>query len=427
MSPDTAPPASELEDLTELLYLIPTGVVQIDAAGKIGFINPLAVQLLMPVIRPGDKLANLFDSLARVAPDLRQIVRDFGEERGNILQDHQIVVSHGGPGQAGLIVYAISLVKLDEARIMVSLQDVSESARRERLIRQQDAWINAVLLGVSDYAVTLLDAFGRITHWNEGLQRLCGLAEADALGRPCSVLFSADACSDDRLQDRLQEASQGGLSLDEGWMLRADGDRFWGHSVITPCAPGAPLAGYALVIRNITDHRQSMNTLLKAATRDQLTELANRRSFFDALALEVMRYQRRPRPLSLLTIDIDHLAQINERHGEPAGDAVIRDLARILASSVRDFDVVARTGGEAFGVLLPSTVPDAAHTVAERIRSLVEQGMVNAAGVSIRYTVSIGIAGMQPHFAGAAPLVEAAERALSTAKRAGRNRVCMMG
>ena len=418
-------PAAELEELTELLYLTPTGIAQIDGTGTISFINPLAIQLLMPVVRPGNPLSNLFDALSGVAPDLRQIVRDFKGEQGDILRDHRMAISAGTAPQSQPVVYAISLVKLDEARIMVSLQDISESVRRERLIRQQETWINAVLMGVTEYAVTLLDAGGRVIHWNEGLRRLTGFGEPELLGRSGAVLFGHDAVAEDRLQDRLHEALANGLSLGEGWMAKSGGDRFWGHSVIMPGAPGMQPDGYAMVIRNINDHRQSMDSLLRAATCDQLTDLANRRSFFDALELEVSRYQRRPRPLSLLMIDIDHFKQINDTYGHPAGDAVIRDLARVLSASVRDFDVVARIGGEEFAVLLPSTLPEDAHAVAERIRQMAGRSGVEAGSATIAYTISVGIAAMDKIFSGSAALVEAADRALYAAKRAGRNRVCL--
>lgn len=425
MTADPVLLAAELEALTELLYVTPTGVAQIDASGKIGFINPLAVQLLMPLVRSGDDLCNLFESLSPVAPDLRQAVQDFKGEHGDILRDARIVVSAGSLRHPDVIVYAISLVKLDEARIMVSLQDISESVHRERLLRQQEAWINAVMLGITDHAIILLDLQGAIIHWNEGAQRLTGFASSEVLGRPCALLFAPDVALNDRLLDRLQESSMNGLSLDECRMTKADGTHYLGHSVIIPVAPGLTPDGYAMVIRNITNQRQSMSSLLHAATRDQLTDLANRRSFFEALEIEVTRYRRRSRQLSLLLIDIDRFKQINDAHGHPVGDAVIRDLARVMSTSVREFDGVGRIGGEEFAVLLPSTAPEAAHAVAERIRQMVEQREVEAGGVSVPYTISIGIAAMHRDFAGPASLVEAADRALYAAKRAGRNRVCM--
>lgn len=425
MKPAAAELATELEELTELLYLIPVGIAQIDAAGTISFINPLAVQLLMPVVRSGNPLSNLFDALAAVAPDLRTIVSGFDHEQGDILRDYRIMVSAGTALWSDPVVYAISLVKLDAARIMVALQDISESVRRERMIQQQEAWINAVLQGVTDHAITLLDAQGRVSQWNEGLRRLAGFDEGQVVGRSCALLFSGDAVLQDRLQDRLHEASADGLSLDEGWMARADGSRFWGHTVIMPRAPGLQSDGFAMVIRNVTDQRQSTESLLRTANCDQLTGLANRRSFFDALELEVTRYQRRPRPLSLLLIDIDRFGQINANHGPAAGDAVIRDLVGVLSASVRDVDIVARIGGEKFAVLLPSTAPDAAHTVAERILQAAALRTVDHDGAGIAYTVSGGIAAMDKLFTGSATLFEAADRALCAAKRAGRNRICV--
>lgn len=417
--------SAELEELTELLYVTPTGVAQIDRDGAIRFINPQAVRLLMQIGRKGDQLDNLFDTLEPVAPDLRLVVQAFDKENGDILRDQHLVVSSGTSAGGAPMVYSLTLQQLDTARIMVALHDVSESVRREHLIRRQDSWINAVLAGVNDYAITLLDAHGHVLHWNAGIQQLTGYRETDVLGQFCTRFFAADDGIDERLRARLREASVTGVSLDEGWMLTASGARFWGHSVIMPCAPGAPHEAYALVIRNVSDQRQAMDALLQAATRDQLTGLANRRSFFDALELELMRFKLRPRPVSLLLVDIDQLARINTSHGQSGGDAVLRDLARILSGSVREFDLVARIGGQEFGILLPATTLDAAHAVAERVRELVVEGLASSAGTEVRYTVSVGVAEMISEFSGSASLLQAAQRALGAAKRAGRNRVCV--
>ncbi len=86
------------------------------------------------------------------------------------------------------------------------------------------------------------------------------------LGRPCTLLFAPGSGLVDGLPDRLQESSTNGLSLDECKMIKADGTDFCGHSVIIPVAPGLAPDGYAMVIRNITNQRQSMNSLLHAAT-----------------------------------------------------------------------------------------------------------------------------------------------------------------
>ncbi len=253
MTPDTRPPSTELEDLTELLYLMPTGLVQTDAAGAISFINPLAVQLLMPLVRQGDDLSNLFDALERVAPDLRRIVRDFAAERGHILRDYRIVVSPVGQPLAALVVYAITLVRVEQDRIMVSLQDVSESARLEQLARRQEGRAGAGPLCVNDYAVTLLDEQGRVAQWNDGVRRLTGLTEDRVLGRSCTLFFEAGTVPESQLQERLQEAARCGLSLSAGWVVRAGGERIPVHSVITPCAPGQPQAAYVLVLRDIAE------------------------------------------------------------------------------------------------------------------------------------------------------------------------------
>ena len=111
--------------------------------------------------------------------------------------------------------------------------------------------------------------------------------------------------------------------------------------------------------------------LAQLAVTDGLTGLYNHRHFHERLALEVERSQRSGLPLSLLMLDVDHFKQFNDTFGHPAGDEVLRQLARVLADTRRANDVVARYGGEEFAVILVDTAKFTAAKVAERVRERV--------------------------------------------------------
>ena len=111
--------------------------------------------------------------------------------------------------------------------------------------------------------------------------------------------------------------------------------------------------------------------LAQLAVTDGLTGLYNHRHFHERLALEVERSQRSGLPLSLLMLDVDHFKQFNDTFGHPAGDEVLRQLARVLADARRANDVVARYGGEEFAVILVDTAKFTAAKVAERVRERV--------------------------------------------------------
>ncbi len=166
--------------------------------------------------------------------------------------------------------------------------------------------------------------------------------------------------------------------------------------------------------------------LAQLAVTDGLTGLYNHRHFHERLTLEVERSQRSGLPLSLLMLDVDHFKQFNDTYGHPAGDEVLRQLARVLGDARRANDVVARYGGEEFAVILVDTGKFTAAKVAERVRErVVANDFSDAAPRAGRLSVSIGVATCPDDGTDAEALVRAADTALYTAKRAGRNRVVL--
>ncbi len=161
--------------------------------------------------------------------------------------------------------------------------------------------------------------------------------------------------------------------------------------------------------------------LAQMASTDDLTELANRRRFTEALRMELARTRREGSPLALLLVDIDHLKRINDTHGHPAGDAAICHVASMLKKARRETDVAARLGGEEFAILLPATDVAGAITVAESIRSRLAATESDANSFSL--TVSIGVASSPEDGLEEEELIRMADRRLYAAKSSGRNKV----
>lgn len=164
--------------------------------------------------------------------------------------------------------------------------------------------------------------------------------------------------------------------------------------------------------------------MFESASRDALTGLFNRGHFLERLTTEVAYARRHAASLALMLFDVDHFKQINDTHGHPAGDRVLRDLASRVAPVVRRDDVFARHGGEEFAILLRFTDLETAAALAERARTLVAGEAFVLDASRIHVTVSIGVAGLAREPAGSpAALVAAADEALYRAKHGGRNRV----
>ena len=182
--------------------------------------------------------------------------------------------------------------------------------------------------------------------------------------------------------------------------------------------------------------------LRQSAVTDALTGLANRRRFDEVLAVECRRSLRSGHPLALLMVDIDHFKLFNDRYGHPAGDSCLRSVAELLAHSCpRATDVVARVGGEEFGIILPDTPSEGAAQVARRILHVLRARAISnedsePLGI-VTVSVGVGVAcdphgeqdGARHRFSrdpglSIAPegLIAAADQALYRAKRGGRNR-----
>jgi len=161
--------------------------------------------------------------------------------------------------------------------------------------------------------------------------------------------------------------------------------------------------------------------LSQMASTDELTQLANRRRFTEALRRELGRARRTGLPLSLVLIDVDHLKKVNDTFGHPAGDAAIRHVAAALKEGRRDTDVVARFGGEEFALLLPGTDHLGAVKAAERVRARLSSSVVEAVG---QVTASMGVATWPQDGATEERLVWVSDQRLYAAKEQGRNKVC---
>ncbi len=166
--------------------------------------------------------------------------------------------------------------------------------------------------------------------------------------------------------------------------------------------------------------------LYESAVLDGLTRVYNRKFFDDRLETEFSFALRQKSPLSVLILDIDHFKKVNDLYGHPAGDEVLRRVARAIWDVVREEDVVARYGGEEFVVIARGILPTQAAILGERIRYMIELLEIKDPqhGV-LKVTVSIGVVTMTGDnpFPSVAALLKEADNRLYRAKHAGRNQV----
>lgn len=170
---------------------------------------------------------------------------------------------------------------------------------------------------------------------------------------------------------------------------------------------------------------QMNESMEQLATTDGLTGLMNHRCFQEAFDAMLHRSERYGRKMSIILMDIDHFKSINDTYGHPVGDKVLMRVAKVLRANARKTDIVARYGGEEFAILMEEADAAAAIQIAERVRQSVRKEIFASEIGSFHCTLSLGIASFVEDGKTKASLIVAADEALYTAKKTGRNKTVL--
>ncbi len=184
------------------------------------------------------------------------------------------------------------------------------------------------------------------------------------------------------------------------------------------------------IATDITTLKNSEKKLLAAkmlaeehASKDELTNLYNRRAFFEQGKQLFKQARRYPQSISVMMIDIDHFKNINDNYGHAVGDNVLKAIGDLLQNTVREADILARIGGEEFAIILPQTGVEEASNLAERIRQRIEAEVIQHDTLQIKITASFGIASCMAEGDDLDRMLTKADDALYIAKKKGRNQV----
>jgi len=164
------------------------------------------------------------------------------------------------------------------------------------------------------------------------------------------------------------------------------------------------------------------------AAHDRLTSVWSRGAILDVLQKELLRSQRTGEALGVIMVDLDHFKTINDAYGHLVGDKVLREVARRLERSVRGYDFVGRYGGEEFLIIVPGCDAAGLRSSSERLRRAIAEQAVETEAGRVSTTISVGL--VSAHLGGQKPLsheelIRAADEALYSAKRNGRNRIAV--
>lgn len=353
--------------------------------------------------------------------------------------DEAVMVQEVTPGQGGENVrwrsYKFPFVDQAGRRLLAGMSiDVTEEEKAQVAVRESEAKYRTVVEGLAE-GVFLIDLDTmRVAEANGTFLKLIGHAFEELAALTLYDLVVTDRAMIDG-EIRLA-VEHGQFQLGRRQVRRKDGAAVDADVSVSHAAAGGRRL-LAVAVRDVTEQRayedrlfayqlelEEANAKLRAvAVTDGLTGVRNRAAFDGKLAEEYDRAVRYRHPLSVILMDVDHFKLFNDTFGHPAGDEVLKAVARTLRETARTSDFVARYGGEEFVAILPDTDYAGAMVVAERFRRAVAGGPWDQRPI----TVSVGVATLAPTTADAETLVQEADQALYRSKKAGRNRVTAGG
>ena len=312
---------------------------------------------------------------------------------------------------------------------------MAEYRMAEEALRESERFLNTIFDSIND-PFSIVDRNFRIVRANEAYAQMRGKHVADMIGRRCYEVLenkrricggcvvkktfdSSDPCAKDKR------------------LTSPDGGDMWVEIFTYPILDDEGAVSHVIeYTRDITgrmkseeEKRRLIGKLEYLSSTDMLTGLLNRRALMDKLAYEAGRARRYSSDLALILCDIDYFKQINDAYGHAGGDRVLRAIAGILRGSLRDADIVGRYGGDEFMLVLPQTSIKGAEEFAERVRAAVERGNVRmGSGKTARLSLSLGVTSVvrSGEDFNINALIRRADKALYTAKKTGRNKVCVV-
>lgn len=407
-----------LRELNEILENTTDYVVQTDWRGTVTYMNPAALRA------------------TGVAPDVPLTQYDFGEFNTPATRQHfrDIIVpavkANGvwlgettvyGAGHRVVPVSHMVIAHRDAsgrvARYSAVMRDISDEVQARQQLQRQAATLRSVTEAIPAI-VAVVGKDGRYRFVNSGFERWIGKLREHIIGR--SLLEVLGPADHERSRVWAERALAGETVQFERDYPGRGSARHLSVTYIPLWLDDGTVDGFVGVAQDITMHRQEEIRLLQLTQRDPLTGLLNRAGFEQQMELR-MKGGEGP-TLALLYIDLDHFKPVNDRHGHPVGDQLLRLFAQRLTEIVRPTDAVARLGGDEFAIML-SGVRESAHaqSVADKVVAAA-LAPFDVEGRTLHIGASVGVAIGADSAVGWRDLVARADARLYQAKEAGRGR-----
>ncbi len=300
---------------------------------------------------------------------------------------------------------------------VVTYRDVTSRKQFVDALAAEQHKLQTTLAAIADAVVTVLSD-GRVEFVNEAAQLLLGVDLVDAYGQQVSdiiCLIDGDA----KPLDVIADAARHGVARGRGHVPTPNG-------IIDVAFVASRIAdehGTVVVLRDVTAENSLAKRLSFEASHDPLTGLQNRRAFFELLDEAVRGARERGEQHAVAFLDLDRFKVVNDQFGHAAGDRLLREIGPVMGRVVRGGDILARIGGDEFGLLLTNCRIDDARNVADKVRAAVDEYRIEHEGQWLGIGVCIGLAPINAATVSAAAVIAAADAACYQAKGAGRNAI----
>jgi len=306
-----------------------------------------------------------------------------------------------------------------------TVKDLRETKRTMRDLARSQHDIESILDNMPDVFYRT-DLQGLITLMSPSCEEVLGYAADEMIGRPLASFYCTPS-EREKILNALQEG-KGQARHVEACLTHKNGANVWiSTNAYMRLDENGQNIGVEGIARDISARKELEEKLTTFARIDDLTQVYNRRYFYEEAEKLLMLAHRYQRPAAVLMLDLDRFKQVNDTYGHRGGDEVLKHFAQICRDTIRETDIVGRTGGEEFAILLPETERDSALLLAERIRSSVASATLKLNESILFYSVSIGVAVNNSEKAPIEELLSQADEALYAAKEAGRNRIRIHG
>ena len=366
-------------------------------------------------------------------PQMVNLLLALAEGKTDIHENIRIRRFDGGMRDVQMHMSLYSDVGVKETKMLVSYWDITRQKRiTENLQSHQDTGAddrNRSLLALDNIreGVITTDQRGNVINLNPTARRITAW-DRDYFQRPITDVFSPEGDRFKSIAQVIESARQASrvFECDTACVLtNRDGQDYWIRFTVTPIVSDAVISGFIVIFHDVSESRQLLEQIKQHKNLDPITHLLNRQAFRARLAAAIQETRNidSPSAHALLLVDLDQFHVVNDSCGHTAGDMLLAEVADMISGLVRGDDVVARIGGDEFGVLLENCGPDAASRIAHSMLKKVKSYRFSHDNKLFKIGASIGIVLVNETVESVDKLLVDAGSVVQVAKDKGSNRV----